>query len=200
MDPDSTRPVVIDNVFPSIIGRPRHQGALIGMAKRASYVGDEAQNMRGLLTLEYPIEHGTVTNWDDMEILWYHAFCNELRVAPKEHPVLLTEAPMNPNNCGGGVSHTLPIFEGFTLPHAILRVDLARGDLTDYMVNFLNERGFSFTTTGDFEHAIMTEQHNIHLNTSYQLPDGHVIRIGSERFRCPEALFQPLLLRCLWSS
>ncbi|KRX40157.1 actin [Trichinella murrelli] len=45
----------------------------------------------------------------------------------------------------------------------------------------------------------MTEQHNIHLNTSYQLPDGHVIRIGSERFRCPEALFQPLLLRCLWS-
>ncbi|KRY24741.1 Actin, acrosomal process isoform [Trichinella britovi] len=68
------------------------------------------------------------------------------------------------------------------------------------MVNFLNERGFSFTTTGDFEHAIMTEQHNIHLNTSYQLPDGHVIRIGSERFRCPEALFQPLLLRCLWSS
>ncbi|KRY59815.1 actin [Trichinella britovi] len=111
------------------------------MAKRASYVGDEAQNMRGLLTLEYPIEHGTVTNWDDMEILWYHAFCNELRVAPKEHPVLLTEAPMNPNNCGGGVSHTLPIFEGFTLPHAILRVDLARGDLTDYMSPaLLNER------------------------------------------------------------
>ncbi|KRY46824.1 KRAB-A domain-containing protein 2 [Trichinella britovi] len=88
----------------------------------------------------------------------------------------------------------------FTLPHAILRVDLARGDLTDYMVNLLNERGCSFTTTDDFEHAIMTEQHNIHLNTSYQLPDGHVIRIGSERFRCPEALFQPLLMRCLWSS
>ncbi|KRX32589.1 actin, partial [Trichinella sp. T9] len=46
----------------------------------------------------------------------------------------------------------------------------------------------------------MTEQLNMHLNTSYQLPDGHVIKIGSERFRCPEALFQPLLLRCLWSS
>ncbi|KRX62561.1 Actin-3 [Trichinella sp. T9] len=87
-----------------------------------------------------------------MEILWYHAFCNELRVAPKEHPVLLTEAPMNPNNCGGGVSHTLPIFEGFTLPHAILRVDLARGDLTDYMVNLLNERGCSFTTTTTNNH------------------------------------------------
>ncbi|XP_003376819.1 actin, acrosomal process isoform [Trichinella spiralis] len=152
-----------------------------------------------------------------MEILWHHAFCNELRVAPKEHPVLLTEAPMNPNtmcvaipavlslyasgrntgivlDCGGGVSHTLPIFEGFTLPHAILRLDLAGSDLTDYMVNLLNERGCSFTTTGDFEHAIMTEQLNMHLDTSYQLPDGHVIKIGSERFRCPEALFQPLLL------
>ncbi|KRY29483.1 Actin-3, partial [Trichinella spiralis] len=97
-------------------------------------------------------------------------------------------------DCGGGVSHTLPIFEGFTLPHAILRLDLAGSDLTDYMVNLLNERGCSFTTTGDFEHAIMTEQLNMHLDTSYQLPDGHVIKIGSERFRCPEALFQPLLL------
>ncbi|KRZ95218.1 actin [Trichinella sp. T8] len=160
------------------------------MAKRASYVGDEAQNMRGLLTLEYPIEHGTVTNWDDMEILWYHAFCNELRVAPKEHPVLLTEAPMNPNNCGGGVSHTLPIFEGFTLPHrvTILRVDLARGDLTDYVIVRDIKEKLCFVT-GDFEHAIMTEQLNMHLNTSYQLPDGHVIKIGSERFRCPEAVF-----------
>ena len=147
-------------VFPSIVGRPRHQGVMVGMGQKDSYVGDEAQSKRGILTLKYPIEHGIVTNWDDMEKIWHHTFYNELRIEPTDVlGCLVTEAPMNPkvnrekmvavlfetfnfNNVyvaiqavmslyangratglvvdsGDGVTHTVPVFEGFAIPHAV---------------------------------------------------------------------------------
>ena len=61
-----------------------------------SFIGDAAQHRRGMLSLKYPIEHGVITNWSDMEKIWHHTFYNELRISPDEHSVLLTEAPLNP--------------------------------------------------------------------------------------------------------
>ena len=72
-------------VFPCLIGRPHHDFTMVGTGGKDFCVGDEAQSMRGILTLTHPIQRGIVTNWDDMETVWLHAFYNELRAACSSH-------------------------------------------------------------------------------------------------------------------
>ncbi|KAK2112761.1 actin [Saguinus oedipus] len=61
-------------VFPSYVGRPRHRGMMVGLGQKDSYMDYEAQTKRDILTLKYPIDHGIVTNCDDMKKIWHHTF------------------------------------------------------------------------------------------------------------------------------
>jgi len=238
------------SVFPSVIGKTRFQAAMAQVNEQKIYVGHAAVSKKGMLTLEYPIAHGIVGNWEHMKILWDHTYSKELRVDSSEHRVLLTEAPINPKSnketmvrtqfedfnvkgtyvaiqamlslyssgrttgvvldSGDGVSHTVPIYEGYALPHAIRRLDLAGRELTTWMQQLLKERGHSFQTTAEKEIVKDIKEKNCFISLdyeedlkafedpekfkTYELPDGQIINIGDEQFRCPEALFTPSLI------
>jgi len=234
--------------FPNYIGRPKHTRIMAGALENDLFLGKFADENRGLLSIRYPMEHGIVNDWNDMEKIWQHVYSkNQLNANSEEHPVLLTEAPLNPRrnrekaaeiffetfnapalyisiqavlslystgrttgvvlDSGDGVTHSVPIFEGFALPHSVMRNDIAGREVTKFLKLLLRKEGYSFNTTAEFE-IIKTikekacgltavpfkEETNQSDKCSYTLPDGSVIELGACRQIAPELLFRPDLI------
>ena len=107
---------------------------------------------------------------------------------------------------GYGATHAVPSTKGIAIPDAVLRLDLAGDDLTEYLTKILNERNTAadrdvvkdikeklcYVAT-DFDKELKMADSGTSIEKKYELPDGKSIAVGSERFRCPEALFNPKL-------
>jgi actin-related protein len=242
-------------------------GAALSLNWKPYYIGDEAledihaKAFRSRLVL--PVQQGMVANWDMMEVLWQNTFYEKLKINPSYHPVLLTEAVINPKadrermvqimfetfsvpalyicsrpilclcasrrstgvviHCSSSECCIVPIIDGHVLPHSISRSCFHSGDdLTSHMITLLQQRGISFPECKMGSQNLWTDyktrclvrrlqesvcyialdcDHEMQSITelTYELPlqPEHVpsaaIRIGSERFVCPEILFRPLL-------
>jgi len=183
---------------------------------------------------------------------------NEL-TAP-QHPVLLTEAPLNPRqnrdtaaqilfetfnvpalytsiqavlslyasgrttgivlDAGDGVSHAVPVYEGFAIPSSIRRIDVAGRDVTEHLQTLLRKQGSVFHTSAEKEIVKNIKEKTTYIAldpkkeekdwltastrggeskvVEYALPDGQKLKIGSERFRAAEILFDPEIIGLEW--
>ncbi|KAJ3636287.1 hypothetical protein Zmor_009029 [Zophobas morio] len=262
---DVIQPIVIDNgsgvikagfagednpktIFPNLVGRPKHIRVMAGSIERVKdeYLGKAISEHRGLLKLNYPVEHGIVEEWADMELVWAFLYKEELMVKSEEHPVLLTEAPLNPHrnreqtaqlffetfnvpalyisiqavlslyasghttgvvlDSGDGVTHSVPVYEGFAMPHSMKRMDLAGREVTCYLQRLLRGQGHFFETSAEFEIVREIKEKMCFLSSEstngkkdlekevYFLPDGRAISIGKARYQAPEILFRPQLI------
>jgi len=241
-------------LFPCALGRPtlRYEERTSnddGVVKDV-YVGDEVTKRRANLEVTYPVSNGIVRDWDDMELVWDHAFAS-VRCEPKECKIMLTDPPLNPKgnrqrmvstmfetygfkgayvqvqavltlyaqglltgvvvDSGDGVTHVVPVVDGFSFPHLTKRLNVAGRHVTTRMIDLLMRRGYPLNRSADMETARLIKEESCYVaydykrdlqlarettatNASYTLPDGRVIKFGPERFMAPECLFQPELI------
>ncbi|KAJ6218388.1 hypothetical protein RDWZM_009545 [Blomia tropicalis] len=233
--------------FPTIVGhrtaKSKNSGCF-NSSKDYSYVGHEAYSRRSALSLNYPIERGMITNWNDVELLWKHAF-KTIGVNPSNHPVLLCqpylkrkeirktmvqvvfESLQSPAmqcavngslaayascivngivlDCGEGICQVVPIHNGSPIVDKIQRFELAGQDLSHNLMKMLYERKYYLDPFGEKmiikqikENLCEVEmldgrgqQQNI---KAFKLPDGRKVKLGPERYRCAEALFNPSII------
>ncbi|KAJ3379383.1 Actin-2 [Entophlyctis sp. JEL0112] len=218
--------------FSSSVGRPKHTRIMAGAVEGDTFIGSRAHELRGLLRVKYPMEHGIVTDWTDMERVWHHVYSEELKTLSEEHPVLLTEAPLNPRknretmaeiffetfnvpamylsiqavlalyssgrttgivlDSGDGVTHAVPVYEGFAIPHAIRRIDVAGRDVTESLQLHLRKSGINlWGTSAEKEVARIVKESCCYVASNpgreekegvgrfeeFVLPDGNIVKI-----------------------
>uniref|UniRef100_H3G8F5 Actin n=1 Tax=Phytophthora ramorum TaxID=164328 RepID=H3G8F5_PHYRM len=235
-------------VFPSFVGATKHTRMMPGGAYEGGdvFVGNRVQHHRGLFKIQYAMEHGVVTDWNSMHRIWQHVYSKDmLNVQSEDHPVLLTEAPLNPVanrqragevffeafnvpslfvspqavlslyasgrttgvvlDVGDGVAHVVPVYEGFTLPHAITRMDIAGRDVTRHLQLLLRRAGYNFQTSAEREvvREIKEKLCYVAFNPTKEeqleaeksaLAVKDMLSIGPEKFRAPEVLFRPEII------
>ncbi|GMH37075.1 hypothetical protein BSKO_04948 [Bryopsis sp. KO-2023] len=236
--------------LPCMVGRPmiRYEEKMSSRFLKDVMVGEECVEQRHQLQVSYPINNGVVTNWEDMQHVWEHAFSQRLHVDPTECSVMLTDPPLNPRqnrermfatmfecygfqsafiqvqavltlyaqglltgivlDSGDGVSHVVPVVDGYAFHHLTKRLDVAGRHVTSHFIDLLTRRGYALSRTADFDtvramkedicyiaydykRELKLARETTCLMKSYTLPDGRVIKVGPERFMAPEALFAP---------
>jgi actin-related protein 3 len=226
------------------------------------YIGNKALENASTHQINYPIRHGLIENWDNMERMWQRCIFKYLRCEPEDHYMLLTEPPLNtPENreytaeimfetfnvpglyiavqavlalaaswtskdvsertltgtvidSGDGVTHVIPVAEGYVIGSCIKHIPLAGRDITQFVQKLMRDRGEPIPPEDSLEVAkAVKEMH------SYVCPDivkeygkydanpGKYFRtyenkhgktkkryradIGFERFLGPEIFFNP---------
>lgn len=178
------------------------------------HIGNEALAHSSTHQINYPIRHGLVENWDNMERLWQRCMFKYLRCEPEEHYFLLTEPPLNtPENreataeimfetfnvpglyiavqavlalaaswtsknvtertltgtvvdSGDGVTHVIPVAEGYVIGSCIKHIPLAGRDITNFVHKLMRERGEPVPSEDSLEVAKRVKEMH-----SYVCPD-----------------------------
>lgn len=211
------------------------------------YVASDLVAHRPHVKISYPMEHGIIVDWDDMQCMWEYILHNELKADTSSHPILITEAPLNTKSnresmaevlydifnvpalyvampsvltlyslsrtsglvldSGEGVTSVVPIHDGYALPHAIKRQNIAGRDVTNYLGDLIQVHNAPFNGHDRLEILrelkesmcyIKPKACETHVTSdlvaTYILPDGNEIKLGYERFQCAEALFNPSMI------
>jgi len=228
------------------------------------YIGDQANEKRLNYNIDYPIRHGIVDNWDNMEKYWQRCIYQYMSADPEEHYFLLTEPPLNtPDNreytaeimfetfnvpglyiavqavlalcaslltkqdasgknagvtgtvidSGDGVTHIIPVFEGYVIGSCIKHIPLAGRDVTNFVVQQLRDRGEELPPEDALTLAKRIKEMYCYVcpdlvkeykkydedatkfrqikGTDARTNKGYTIDIGYERFLGPEIFFSP---------